>query len=133
MRLAPPALLLLIAFPGLAAEPVSPQAFEELSRGRTLHFTLGGQAFGSEQYFDGRRSLWRFADGTCQQGVWHAEGEEVCFVYESNPETQCWRFFRSGAGLSAERVEDGQSTGFVLDLGHSDGAPLPCAGPPVGA
>jgi hypothetical protein len=57
-----------------AAEPLDAAAFERLARGRTLHFTLDGLPFGSEQFFDGRRSLWRFTDGECGSGGWWDQG-----------------------------------------------------------
>jgi hypothetical protein len=111
---------------------VSPEAFEALSEGRTLHFSLDGQPFGSEQFFTGRRSLWRTPDGLCEAGVWRSEGDVICFEYDATPEPQCWIFLREGSDLKAERVEDGAPAGPAVDLSFIDNSPLPCPGPLVG-
>jgi hypothetical protein len=123
-------LALVVAVQARAEGPVSPQAFEAMSVGRTLHFTLEGKPFGAEQYFPGRRSLWRFADGTCEAGSWRAEGERIRFTYERDPEPQCWRMVEVGGRLRAALAGDG--AGLVLDLSHADDAPLPCPGPDLG-
>jgi hypothetical protein len=130
-RLALP--LVLLAAAAAAAEPLTPQSFEAAATGRTLHFTLGGQPFGAEQYFPGRRVLWRFADGTCQQGHWWDEGSRICFAYEDGGGPQCWVFHPRPAGFAAALVEDGAETGFVLELAGSDTAPLDCPGRYIGS
>jgi hypothetical protein len=117
----------------LADGVVAPEAFEAMSEGRTLYFSLDGEAFGAEQYFPGRRSLWRFADGTCDRGRWRAEGERICFVYERTPWPQCWIFLRRGEGYTASLVQDGAEAGLVLELSGSDTEPLACPGPDVGS
>lgn len=126
------AALLVLAAPALAEPPLSPAAFEALAEGKTLHFNLDGQPFGSEQFFAGRRSLWRFADGACQSGGWTAQADLICFRYESEPDAQCWRFGTSGGRLRAGLVEDGRETGFALELDAVDDTALPCLGPDVG-
>ncbi|MBP7000239.1 hypothetical protein [Amaricoccus sp.] len=121
------------ASPGLAESVVAPDAFEAMSVGRTLHFTLDGQPFGSEQFFPGRRTLWRYAEEGCQRGVWRAEGAAICFAYEGMEGAICWRFLDTGAGHAAALVEGGAETGFRLKLDHIDAAPLDCPGPEVGS
>lgn len=118
---------------GARAQPVSPDEFEAFSAGRTLHFTLDGQRFGAEHFLPGRRTLWRFDGGPCLDGIWHSEGDRICFVYADDPAAQCWHFLRDGARLRAVLVEDGQETDFALDFSHADKAPLDCQGPDVGA
>jgi hypothetical protein len=131
MRLA---LALALLATAAAAQPaMTPQAFEAASTGRTLHFTWLGQPFGAEQYFEGRRVLWRFADGRCQRGHWWDAGDRICFSYEDGDGPQCWRFLPRASGFAAALVEDGAETGFVLDLAGSDTAPLDCPGPYVGS
>jgi hypothetical protein len=115
-----------------AQTPVSPDAFEAMSEGRTLHFTLQGEPFGAEQYFPGRRSLWRFVDGTCESGSWRAEGDRICFTYDGDPETQCWRFMREDSHFRAALVGKAEVGDFVLELSHSDDARLPCPGHDLG-
>jgi hypothetical protein len=126
-------LALLVSAPAAAGEPMTAEAFEALAEGHVLRFTYQGAPFGAEQYFPGRRSLWRYADGTCSAGVWWAEGGGVCFRYEERTDTQCWRFRPRPGGLAAELVEDGAGTGFVLELSGRDETPLPCPGPKVGS
>ncbi len=127
-------LVLFLATAGAAgaAGPLSPEAFEALAQGHTLHFSLNGAPFGAEQYFAGRRSLWRFEDGSCEAGTWWAEGDQVCFHYgEGAP--QCWRFRPGGGGYEAALVEDGAETGFVLRMDGRDEVPLDCPAPEVGS
>jgi hypothetical protein len=126
------ALLLALASPA-AGEPMTAEAFEALAEGRVLHFTRAGAPYGAEQYFPGRRSLWRYADGTCAEGVWWPEAGGVCFRYEAGAGAQCWRFEARPDGFAAELVEDGAGTGFVLELSRRDETPLPCPGPKVGS
>jgi hypothetical protein len=126
--------LLLLASGVAAGESVSPESFERLAEGRTLRFTLDGVPFGAEQYFSGRRSLWRFEDGSCEAGEWWPEGDLVCFRYEAEDgPAQCWRFRQAGGRYEAARIEDGRESGFVLRLSQSDTTPLDCPGPSVGS
>jgi hypothetical protein len=116
-----------------AQDTLSPDSFGAFAEGRTLHFTLDGLPFGAEQYFPGRRSRWRFEDGTCEEGVWWGAGELICFRYDGADGAQCWRFHGGPGGFSAALVEDGTETGFVLEFSHADDNPLDCPGPDVGS
>ena len=126
------AVLALAAAPAFAGT-MTPEAFDAAATGRTLHFSLAGQPFGSEQYFSGRRVLWRFEDGSCQLGRWWPSGALICFAYDSGGGAQCWAFRPHPGGFSAALVEGGAETGFVLDLAGSDSVPLDCPGPGVGS
>ncbi len=119
---------------GAAAQSVSPRDFEAMAQGHTLYFTLDGAPFGAEQYFSGRRSLWRFADGRCEAGRWWPEADRICFRYDADADAaaECWRFRDRPGGFAAALVENGAETGFVLDLAGSDRTPLDCPGPDVG-
>lgn len=134
LRSATLALLLLVAAPGVAQTRLSPDEYEALAVGRTLHYTHRGQPFGAEQYFSGGRTLWRFATGQCSAGKWYADGANVCFDYEGNPRTLCWAFQRSGNRVRAHLLPDAEvrEPGFALDLSHIDDKPLACPGPDVG-
>lgn len=117
-----------------AASLVSPGEFEAMSQGRTLYFDRGGVPFGAEQYFPGRRSLWRFeATGDCIEGGWRADGDLICFLYDGADGPECWHFERDGTRLRAALVEEGGETGFALDLDHSDQRALDCPAPNVGS
>ncbi|HRO12091.1 hypothetical protein [Amaricoccus sp.] len=124
--------LLLLAAPAAGQEILTPEAFEAMAEGRTLHFTHLGRPYGAEQYLPGRRSIWRYADGSCTQGRWWAEGERICFRYDTDPEAQCWRFLPRPGGLAAERLEGAAATGFTVEMSRADTAPLACPGPKVG-
>ncbi|HJT61229.1 MAG TPA: hypothetical protein VJ797_06065 [Burkholderiales bacterium] len=127
------ALLAILASPAAGQGALTPGAFEAISEGQTLHFTHLGAPYGAEQFFAGRRSLWRHADGTCTEGRWWDEGEAICFRYADAPAPQCWRFLPRPGGLAAELVEGGAGTGFVVEMSHADAEPLPCPGPKVGS
>ena len=132
MRLALLALLLLPG-PAPAQEVIPPAAFAALAEGHTLHFSLDGAPFGSEQYFPGRRSLWRTADGRCEAGTWWEAGDLVCFDYGDGLPAQCWRFRRGADGVTATHVEGGLEAATPLRLTGRDEAPLDCPGPNVGS
>jgi hypothetical protein len=128
------AALILVPAPAAAQATLSAEAYEALAQGRTLHYTLDGKPFGSEQYFADRRSLWRFAGGACAAGRWYAEGPRICFLYEGEDRPVCWHFLRNGATLRAKLAAEPGSVAapLVLDLGHVDDTPLDCPGPDLG-
>lgn len=110
---------------------MSPQEFEDYIEGKTLYFAQQGQPYGVEQYLPGRQSIWRYADGSCANGVWYARQEMICFVYEGDdsPE-QCWRFLNK-AGKFAARA-DGREPGADLDVIWRDSEPIACKAPDLG-
>lgn len=116
-----------------AAAAMDAAAFEALTAGRTLHFSLDGAPFGSEQFLPGRRTIWRFRDDLCQAGRWWTEGAAICFAYDAEPAPICWSFDAAAEGHVAELLEGGLATGFRLTLDRIDTAPLPCPGPEVGS
>lgn len=134
MRRALALILGLAALPAGAA-PLDPASFEAMAEGHTLHFSRGGEPFGAEQYFPGRRSLWQYPDGTCAEGNWWPEGDRVCFSYGAGAERECWSFETGAQGLSVRLVEGsgGAPVGeLLLDLAGIDRTPLDCPGPDVG-
>jgi hypothetical protein len=131
LNLLPPAVLLPIM--ALAEEPLSGDAFDALSRDRTLWFERGGTFYGAEQFLSGRRSLWLYPDGSCAHGEWFEAEGLICFVYEGAPARQCWRMTIDEGTLAAELVVEGAPTGEVVTLVRKDQAPLSCPGPQVGS
>ncbi len=127
------AVVLGLTGPAAADAPMTGAEFEALSEGRTLHFSLGGAPFGSEAFKSGRRSVWRFPDGTCAPGSWREHGGAICFVYDGDPGEQCWLFRREGGGVVAYFIEDGAPDEEPVVLERVDRAPLACRGPDVGA
>jgi hypothetical protein len=124
-------LLILLASASARAETVvPPEAFEQLSTGKTLYFFSNGNFFGAEQYFPDRKSIWQYSDGECLEGEWFAQGSEICFVYRDDPRVQCWEFIEKSSGYAARGV--GNPPELDLELGAIDTQPLNCAGPGFG-
>ncbi|MCK0149110.1 hypothetical protein MWU54_03680 [Marivita sp. S6314] len=124
------ALIGLMAFPVGAAEPLSGAEFESYVTGKTLYFGQNGDAYGVEEYLDDRRVRWSFLDGQCKDGIWYEEGELICFVYEDNPNPQCWSFFRDRDGLRAIFQNNPEAT-TLYEARQSD-EPMMCLGPEIG-
>ena len=73
---------------------------------------------------------WSFLDGKCQEGHWYEEAGLICFVYDEQPEPQCWSFERGSLGLIARFENDPAST--ELYEVEKSVEPLLCLGPDVG-
>lgn len=127
------AFLLLLAIPAKAQSLLTPEAFESLSKGRTLHFTYFGQAFGSEQYFQNRRVLWKPSESECDYGYWFPADDAICFAYERLPDPVCWHFLESGGKHVAISIEQDPGLVIELEIAGSDTKPLNCPGPDVGS
>lgn len=113
-----------------AAEPLSGAQFEDYVQGKTLYFGQNGEAYGVEEYLDDRRVRWSFLDGKCKDGVWYEDRGMICFVYEDNPNPQCWSFFRESSGLRAIFENDPEAT--TLYEAQQGDEPMLCLGPDVG-
>lgn len=123
-------LLTCLPLPVLAAEPMTGAEFERYTTGKTLYFGLGGSAYGVEEYLPDRQVRWSFLDGDCKDGSWYEDAGLICFVYDDDPQPQCWSFFREGSGLRAVFENDPANT--VLYEARQDDAPMMCLGPEVG-
>ena len=119
------------AWPVPAVAGMTAAEFDAYTRGKTFHYgTEGAEPYGAEEYLPGRRVRWSFLDGECQEGYWYADGPRICFVYESEPAPQCWRFERGSGGLEARfEGEDGVTELYEM---HKSREPLMCPGPKVG-
>jgi len=122
-------LLLALALPASAAEPVGVAAFEAFATGKTLSYAVGGAVYGAEQYLPGRRVVWAFKGQQCRKGFWYEEAGQVCFVYEDAPDAQCWTFSRDGDRLQARFSGDAEGAEPVQ---VQESAALTCAGPDLG-
>lgn len=122
--------LCLLALPATAETSLSAEEFDAYVTGRTLTYSRDGIPFGIEEYRDGRRVLWSFLDGTCEEGLWYPVGEMICFAYESYPEVQCWTFHLRDGDLSARFMNDPESR--ALYETHQSRDPIQCLGPKVG-
>ena len=131
MRCALLAILLLSPLAATAAEPLSAEAFEARTTGRTLTYGVGGTVYGVEQYLPGRRVIWAFVKDQCREGVWYEEAPgRICFTYDHDGAPQCWNFYDEPGGLRA-RFLGGMGQDLVEVDQSVEG--LSCPGPDVGA
>lgn len=105
-------------------------AFDAYTKGKTLYYGSRGQPYGAERYMDGRRVVWSFLDGDCQDGIWYEQDGHICFIYENNLTPQCWTFQKGAAGLIARFENDPGTTELyeAQDIGEE----MMCRGPEVG-
>lgn len=120
----------LLSSPAAAAEPLSAAEFERYVAGKTLYFGQFGSPYGVEEYLSDRRVRWSFLDGNCKDGEWYEDDGLICFVYEDNPDPQCWSFFAEGDGLRAVFENDPANT--ILYEAQQNDDPMLCYGPDVG-
>jgi len=124
--------LALLAAPAWAERVVTPDEFAAMVTGKTLDFDRFGEPFGAEQYFDDKRVIWAFEGGQCQRGIWFANTKnEICFVYDENPEPQCWEFIEMpGGAFHARSVGSDPSADLVTSSVGTE--PLDCPLPDLG-
>ncbi|MBU2943124.1 hypothetical protein Q8W37_12900 [Shimia thalassica] len=120
---------LLLPLPALADTPLTAQEFDARTVGKILFFGAEGQRYGVEEYLPDRRVRWSFLDGKCRDGVWYENGPEICFLYEDNPEPQCWLFYTDGDGMRAEFATGNDPT-ILYEVESGD--EMLCLGPDVG-
>lgn len=131
MRLVSLALLFTLCAAAASARDLTAQEFEDYTTGKTLFFGRDGEAYGAERYLPNRRVIWSFLDGQCKDGMWYANGNDICFVYEDTPGLpQCWRFRQGPRGLIALFLDD--SPGTPLYEAQDLGDEMVCLGPEVG-
>ncbi|MBN2630005.1 MAG: hypothetical protein JXR75_05650 [Rhodobacteraceae bacterium] len=126
----------LILFPcALAAAessaPLTGAEFEAYTTGKTLTFTQLGTVYGAEQYLPGRKVRWAFKGDICRYGDWYEDAGLICFVYDYDPNPQCWTFWRKDGRLTG--LFTGDAPGAELSEVTQSPDPLVCAGPDVGA
>jgi len=125
---------LFLASPAIAQDAMSASEFEAYTTGKTLTFAVGEAPYGIERYLPGRRVVWSFLDGRCEDGVWYEvqydDAPAICFVYEFEPEPQCWRMFAEPGGLRAEFLND-PSESILYEVEESPEEMI-CQGPDVG-
>ena len=120
----------LCALPALAQDIMSADEFDAYTKGKTLFYGRGGDAYGAEIYHENRRVEWSFLDGDCKTGEWYEDAGLICFIYENNPDPQCWSFTRGTGGLIA-RFENRPNTTELYEAQDTDEKML-CLGPKVG-
>lgn len=111
-----------------AETPMSGDAFEAYVTGRTLSFgTQGNPDYGVEQYLPDREVIWSPRPGECVEGIWFARDDDICFVYENDPEPKCWQVYRTDTGIRA--VFTNRPGATVLFESQDNPQPLVCPGP----
>ncbi|WP_281991816.1 hypothetical protein [Sulfitobacter geojensis] len=123
-------LLALCAAPLAAQQTMTADEFDAYTKGKTLFYGKTGQAYGAEIYHENRRVEWSFLDGDCKEGEWYEADELICFVYENNPNPQCWSFIKGANGLIA-RFENRPDTTELYEANEGAEKML-CLGPKVG-
>ena len=113
-----------------AAEPMDAERFDSYTRGKTLFYGQNGAAYGAEVYLDNRRVRWSFLDGKCKDGTWYEKNGQICFVYEDNPEPQCWAFHEEQGRLIARFQNRPGAT--ELYEARDVGEEMICLGPDIG-
>jgi hypothetical protein len=113
-----------------AAEPMDGRAFDAYTQGKTLFYGQNGQAYGAEVYLENQRVRWSFLDGQCKDGFWYEDAGQICFVYEDNPEPQCWAFHTDGGRLIA-RFENLPNATELYEAQDTDEEMI-CLGPEIG-
>jgi hypothetical protein len=122
--------LVALAGPVLANTPITAEVFEDHVTGKTISYRQFDNLFGVEEYLPDRKVRWSTAPDECQYGTWYPSGENICFVYEYNPEPQCWTFWLQNGALVALSVNS--LPGEELHEVEASDTPLPCPGPDVG-
>jgi hypothetical protein len=124
------ALALVLPVAAQAQDRLTAEEFEAYVTGKTLIYGFEGQSYGGEDYLENRRVRWSFLDGRCKSGRWYPSDGNICFVYEDNPEPQCWSFYLRGSTLVAQ-FENNPEYEELYETGEAEG-PLQCLGPEVG-
>ena len=129
MRILSLALTVALAGAASAEEPLSGDAFEALVLGKTLTFSTGSFAYGVEYYGPDRRVIWAFSQDDCINGRWYEQpsptGPNICFIYENNPEPQCWQVFEEGGKIRADFMN---TPGTTVLYQAEESEPLVCGG-----
>ena len=112
---------------------VSPDEFEAMSTNRTQYFERNGEFYGAEQFFSDRTSVWQYSDGSCTWGKWYEQGDQICFIYDANPNPQCWHFSERNGTFYARVAGLAEGDPSELRLSKVDDKPLNCPGPDIGA
>lgn len=122
---------LVLALPAFAQSKMTAAEFDAYTRGKTLFYGTSGAPYGAEVYLPDRRVKWTFLDGECKDGEWYEDNSGlICFVYEDNPDPQCWSFVEGPGGLIASFENDPNQT-TLYEARDSD-EELLCLGPKIG-
>ena len=122
--------LALLPLPSLADTLMTAADFEAYVTGKVMDYSQSGQVWGTEAYKADRRVIWAFTDAECREGRWYPQDDQICFIYEDPNDPQCWRFYKTEAGVSVRFVGDPEDSEMSIVTESVDG--LGCPGPDVG-
>lgn len=105
--------------------------FRAYAEGHTLYFEQDGREVGSETFHPGGETTWRYTDGTCVDGVWKSQGDELCFYYGDPDGVQCWAVLRDQRGLKVRRLGELDPPDLTYRITGRDRRPLLCGAPSV--
>jgi len=124
--------LALLAAPAFGEEPLTGDAFERMVQGKTLTFSTEAGPYGVEYYAANRHVVWSAVNGECITGKWYEAasptGPNICFVYETSTEPQCWQVFDIDGHIRADFMN---TPGTTVLYEAVESEPLVCGG--VGA
>jgi hypothetical protein len=123
-------LLLLTATPAFADPPLSAEAFDALTLGRTMTWAEFGTVYGVEQYLEGRRVRWTVLGDDCKAGHWYPSDDQICFQYEDDPAPDCWTITLNSPGMIARYAGTPPEAEPVAVEETTE--PMACFGPEVG-
>ena len=102
---------------------IGPDAWRELSTGKTLYYFKDGELYGKEYYInDEGEVVFRFPNGVCAEGRWAYDDGKYCFAFEGSPVLHCfWHVMRDGQIVvigeadgeeqTVEQIEDNEPLG----------------------
>ncbi len=123
-----------LSSPVFAQEPVPAAEFDNYSVGTTLYFTKDGMFYGSEQFLEDRKSVWRAEDGSCVNGSWVEIEGGICFTYDGRSNSHCWALTREDGKITIESMfATPTQPSTMLEVSGQDTVPIICTGPSVGA
>ncbi|MGB0410479.1 MAG: hypothetical protein ACPGFA_02725 [Pikeienuella sp.] len=122
---------LVATFVGAATAPavnaadalIGPDAWREMTTGKTLHYYRDGELYGREYYYpDGEKVEFCSADGFHAVGRWAFKDDTYCFAYFGD--LHCFRHLLRDGDIFVVDVNDAEDEQKVDHI--SDGGPLPC-------
>lgn len=124
------AVMLFLTTPALGQTPMTAEEFEAFATGKTLDYLSDGQVFGREVYLPGRQVRWAFTAEECKLGHWFPQDQQICFLYDGDPQPKCWLIWPEGDGLAAAYATD--TPDIPPRQVRETDEPLSCPGPDVG-
>lgn len=110
--------------------PISPDAFADLTEGKTITYSDGTQDQYQEYYPPGSHSvILRYLGETdpdaCITGKWRADGPHICFDWTGG-QTVCSGWAQYDGVVISMLVENGEPSGGYEPISHFSSVPLTC-------